>query len=383
MRTNSSILIAATGLGIAGVAAAYIAGGDEGHARFWASWLFWFLLVLTTGLGALFILGLEHLVGSRWSVPVRRVPERLSTLALFAAPLGFIALLALPSIFPWARPEGRSPIVAGKSAWLNPTFFAVRVIASAALWALCAWVLVGGSIRQDRTRDPRFNLRARRFAPACLAIFAITITLVAFDWISSLEPEWYSDIFGVYVFAGSFLAGLAATVLGILHLIGRGRLAGIRSDHLYNLGGYLFAFTVFWSYIGFAQYMLIWYANMPEEVTWYAKRLEGTWLTAALVLAAVHFVIPFFALLPRDAKGDPRRLRRVALLVLFAHALDLAWMVYPSFGKSLAPAPWWQEPAFGLAFLGGALLWARWSMSWGEDMPVGDPFLREGLEFKL
>ncbi len=376
---GGSKLVLAAGAGFLGVVAAWFAAGPE---RFWTNWLFWYLFIVTVALGSMFIVALEYLVGARWSVPVRRAPERLSSLALLAAPVGLIALFSLPVLYPWARPGGlESPVVAGKAVWLNPAFFTARVIGCLLLWGLSYRILVGGSLLQDRTKDHRLTLRARRFAPAFMAILAVTITIVAFDWVSSLDPEWYSDIFGVYVFAGSFLAGLAATTLAVLFLKGRGRLPGIRFDHLYNLGGFLFAFTVFWSYIGFAQYMLIWYANLPEEVTWYKHRVEGPWLPVALALAIFHFVVPFFALITRDSKGTPGRLFWVSILVLLAHGLDLYWMVFPSLGGG--PALGWPEAFFCLFFLSIGLLWIRRAMSLGADMPVGDPFLKEGLEFRL
>jgi hypothetical protein len=240
---------------------------------------------------------------------------------------------------------------------------------------------VSGSIRQDHDRDPAFNLRARRFAPVFMAIFGITITLVAFDWISSMEPEWYSDIFGVYLFAGTFLAGLAATTLAVVYLKSHGRLKAVGSDHIYNLGGFLFAFTVFWSYIGFAQYMLMWYANMPEEVFWYKDRIQGSWGPLLLVLAVLHFLVPFFILIPRETKSHPRLLFWVAALMLVAHWLDLYWMIFPVLGHS--PLFGWPEISFALLFLSAGLLWVHRSMKRGEDMPTGDPLLGEGLEFHL
>jgi hypothetical protein len=212
-------------------------------------------------------------------------------------------------------------------------------------------------------------------------VFAITITVVAFDWISSLVPEWYSDIFGVYLFAGTFLAGLAASSLVAIFLLSRGRLPGVRPDHLYNLGGLMFAFTVFWSYIAFAQYMLIWYANLPEEVVWYKQRIEGPWLVVVLVLAAVHFVIPFFVLLGKDQKSDVRTLGAASICLLAAHLLDLYWMVFPAIAKT--PIFGWPEASFALLFVGVGLWWVRRSMGWGTDVPVGDPLLAEGLEIHL
>jgi hypothetical protein len=376
--TDKKLIILAV-LGLAGTVVTFLVSGWE---RFWINWILWFLFLLTIGLGCLFIIALEHVVGAKWSVPLRRVPERLSTLTILAAPAALLALFSIRTLYPWAHPESmENPIIAGKAVWLNVPFFALRVIVCIGLWILAHRIFVSGSIRQDRNRDPQFNVRARRFAPVFMAIFAITITVVAFDWISSLEPVWYSDIFGVYIFAGTFLAGLAATTLAILYLKNRGRLDCVRPDHMYNFGGFLFAFTVFWSYIGFAQYLLMWYANIPEEVFWYQQRLHGGWGAVLLGLAVFHFFLPFFILIPRNAKSNPRVLFWTAMILLISHWLDLYWMIFPVIKGS--PVPGWQEFSFGILFLSAGLLWIRRQMGHGEDMPVGDPLLKEGLEFRL
>jgi hypothetical protein len=372
-------LIVMAVVGIAGVVAT---GFFAGWERFWCNWILWFVFLLTIGLGCLFIVALEHVVGAKWSIPLRRIPERLSGLAVL---MGFAALLALFSLrilYPWTHAESlRNPVIAGKAGWLNIPFFFLRVVVCLGLWIIAHRIFVGGSIRQDQDQDPRFNLRARRFAPIFMFIFGITITVVAFDWISSLEPTWYSDIFGVYVFAGTFLAGLAATTLAVLYLKNRGRLEEVGPDHLYNLGGFLFAFTVFWSYIGFAQYLLMWYANMPEEVFWYKERLQGGWGILLLALAVLHFLVPFFVLIPREAKSNTKFLFWVAALMLVSHWLDLYWMIFPVLGSG--PLFGWPELSFSLLSLSAGLLWVRRSMRRGADMPIGDPFLREGLEFRL
>lgn len=377
---GEGLLRGAALVGGAGVLAAFF---GSPATRFWANLLLWFCFFATTGLGALFLAALEHLVGARWSVPVRRVAERAGSLVLLAVLLGLPLLFALKALYPWTHPEARhDPFVAGKlDGWLNIPFFTVRALATFALWGLAFGVLLGLSLRQDRTADPRLTVRLRRFAPAFMALYAVTVTLLAFDWLGGLEPAWYSDIFGVYVFAGSFLAGLSATALGTLRLLSLGRLDGVREDHLYNLGGFLFAFLVFWSYIGFAQYLLMWYANLPEEVFYYAHRARGGWPWVMAALAVLHFVLPFFALLPRDRKGDPRLLRRAAALILLAHLLDLYGLIFPSVSETVVFS--WPEAAFALAFGSLFCLWMRRAESLGADMPVGDPFLREGLEFRL
>ncbi len=378
-RSTPILLRAALPLGAAGIVGAYLGAGPE---RFWANWILWFIFLFTVGLGSLFIVALEHLINAKWSVPIRRIPERLATLLLPVVPVGLIALGALPVLYPGARPEAlQNPILAGKAFWLGLPFFSARAVACFALCLVGLAVLVRGSMRQDVSRDPAFNVRARKFAPGWMFIFAAVITLVAFDWISGLTPEWYSDIFGIYLFAGSFLAGLGATSLAVLHLKARGRLEGVRNDHLYNLGGFMFAFTVFWSYIGFAQYMLMWYANLPDEVLYYKVRLEGPWHLITLALAFFHFVLPFFVLVTRDAKGDAGRLGKVAFLMLGAHLLDLYWLIFPALGAT--PHFGWPELSFAVFFLALGVLWVRGAMEKGEDMPVGDPFLQEGLEFRL
>jgi hypothetical protein len=378
LETGKSLKIAAL-VGLAGVIASFFISLGE---RFWANWILWFLFLLTIGLGSLFIVALEHVVAAKWSIPLRRVPERLSSFALLMGPAALVALFSLRVLYSWTKPESaRDPIVAGKAAWLNVQSFSLRAFLCVVLWALAYWILVSGSFRQDQSKNPKFNLRARRFAPLFMILFGITITVAAFDWISSLEPTWYSDIFGVYVFAGTFLAGLSATTLALLYLKSRGRLQEVGPDHMYNLGGFLFAFLVFWSYIGFAQYMLMWYANLPEEVFWYKERLQGGWGPLLLALAVFHFVVPFFVLIPREAKSNPRVLFWTAALVLVSHWLDLYWMIFPILRRGLLFG--WPEFAFGLLVICGSLLWIRLVMNRGADMPIGDPMLHEGLGFRL
>ncbi len=370
----------ATALGAVGIAIAFARIEAE---RFWANWVVWTVFLLTVALGALFLVALEHLCNARWSVPIRRAAERVSSLVLLVAPLFLIALASLPSLFRgWTGPDAvRQAAVLGKASWLNVPFFVIRLALCLAAWLWSYHLLAVGSRRQDVTRDPGFNTRARRFAPAFMAFFALTVTIVAFDWISSIEPEWYSDMFGVYLFAGTFLAGLAATTLVVLALKRHGRLPDVRADHMYSLGGLMFAFTVFYGYIAFAQYMLMWYADLPEEVVWYQPRTSGAWLVPALLLALVRFLIPFFALITRDSKSDPSRLRWVAILVLAGHLLDLYWQVIPALGRGVLLS--WPELAFAVAFLGAGALWLSRAQRLGADMPVGDPFLAEALEFRL
>ncbi len=376
---TATLLWSATLLGAAAAASTYLVYGGP---RFWANWLVWFIFLLSMALGALFLVALEHLVAARWSVPLRRIAERISSLLLPLAVVAVLALGSVPVLYPGSRPGAAvDPVLAGKAFWLGLPFFSIRVVICAALGILALAILIRGSLKQDRDHDPRYNIRARRFAPVCMAIFALMVSQAAFDWIGALEPKWYSDVIGVYLFAGAFLSGLAATTLAVLYLLGRQRLQQIRFDHVYNLGAWLFAFTVFWGYIAFAQYLLMWYGNLPEEIVWYLPRTGGAWLGVAILVFFLQFLVPFFALIPKDAKGELKRLRWVALVVLAAHWLDIYWMIFPVLGRTVVFS--WPELGFALFFIGGTLLWVRRAMEQGEDMPVGDPFLREGLEFRL
>jgi hypothetical protein len=373
------ILAAVALVGGLGVVEAYRSAGLD---RFWANWICWFVFLYTIALGSLFIVALQHLVSATWSVPIRRIPERLATLLVPVTPVALLSLFAAPVLLPGTRPEAsHNRVLAGKAFWLGLPFLSVRTVVCVALCLVALAVLVRGSILQDRTKSPLFNVRARWFAPLFMGIFALVVTVVAFDWISGLVPEWYSDILGIYLFAGAFLSGLAATSLAIARLKQRGRLAEVRSDHLYNLGAFSFAFTVFWAYIAFAQYLLMWYADLPEEVNWFRARLQGGWHHVSVALVVIHFVIPFFFLVTRDAKGDIRRLKWVAVLMLCAHALDIYWLVFPVLDKGVVFS--WPELSFAALFVSGTLLWLRKAFRWGQDMPVGDPFLQEGLALRL
>ncbi len=343
--------------------------------RFWGAWITAFLFLQTLVLGCLFQPALEHLVGARWSVPLRRVPERLATLAWPLAPVAALALGALGPLYPgW-------PAGGAKATWLGAPAVALRVTLAMGLCLLSAQVLTGLSLRMAAGDAAVHGARLRRFAPGFMALYALVITQTAYDWVGGLTPAWYSDLLGVYLTAGSLLAGFAATTLATLALRRQGRLPGLRPDHLHNLGAWLFAFTAFWAYIAYAQYLLMWYGNLPDEAGWYLLRLQGGWRKASVCLALLRFAVPFLLLLPRAAKSDPRRLAGVALLVLAGHLLDMAWLVLPSAGLPLRFG--WPEAAIALALGGAGLAWLGWADRLGADLPQGDPRLASGLGFRL
>lgn len=336
------------------------------------------LMAVQVGMGSLFFVALHHAAAARWGVVLRRVAEALGATVPWSA-LGLLVVLtaAGPSLYPWVHhaQEGF------RAFWYRWGFFVLRAAVILAAWALLSRWLVSGSLAQARGDGVSLSLALRRRAVAFLPVFAVSFSVSAFDWLMSQEPEWVSTIFAVYVFAGAFTAGLAAITLVVTVLLHRGprRLGPLSSfvneHHLHDLGKLLFAFATFWAYIWFSQYMLIWYANLPEEAAYFVKRLGGLWQPLFIANLFANWVIPFVALLPRSTKQNPQALRNVALCLLAGHALDLYLMVGPSQGWR--PLPTLLE--LGLV-VGALLLVLAGTFGFLEKhpvVPVGDPFLEE------
>jgi hypothetical protein len=293
---------------------------------------------LSITLGALFFVMLHHLSRAGWSVTVRRLAEAVSANLLWLAPVALLTLagLVLCGLYPWAPasafrdgPPLRLP--AAKAGYLNPTAFTVRMALYFAVWAFLAWYFRSRSLRQDRDGDVRWSLRMERMSAPGMIAFAMTITLAAVDLLMSLNPHWSSTMIGVYFFSGSVVAGLVALMLLAVWLQAAGKLQGaITVEHYHDLGKLTFAFTVFWGYIAFSQYMLIWYANMPEETQFFLPRQIGPWAGVSLALLFCHLLIPLFGLMSRYAKRHPLVFTFWAVWLLAAHLLDVYWLVMPN-----------------------------------------------------
>ncbi|MCA9786117.1 MAG: hypothetical protein KDC10_01520 [Calditrichaeota bacterium] len=388
-RNTSMLPLALLGIGLLGVIATWFSGGAM---RFAANWISWYVIGLSIFLGSIFIIALEHLVGARWSIPMRRVPERITTLIGPLFLIGLVAsVLGAYHFYEWGTPAFMEMAAAdhhlhAKHLWFSKPFFFGRLLFSFLVWAIAYKVFVLGSFAQDSSRDPRQNLGARKFAPPFMFLFAITLSLSAFDFLMSVEPRWYSTIFGVYFFSVCVLTGIATITLLVLRQLKLGRLPQVRPDHLYSLGGLMFAFTVFWTYISFSQFMLYWYGNLPFEIFWYLDRLSGGWYWLTLGLSVARFVVPFVALLSRAAKTDVKRLAWVSKWIIGTTMIDIYWVIFPSLGRMSGTSHMvfgWQEISFALFFLSLGTVLLRRSMERGADMPVGDANLKAGLEFHL
>jgi hypothetical protein len=280
---------------------------------------------------------LQHLVNAKWSIAVRRVGE------LLAANMTLLAVLALPIIIPlvfgnsslyiWADSErvNADHLLHHKAPYLNVGFFAVRFILYFAFWAALSRYFFDHSVRQDQSGDPKHARRMARVSAPCMILLALTLTFAAFDFLMSLDPYWFSTIFGVYFFAGCVVSWHATFALALVYLQSKGRLTKIVSvEHYHDIGKMMFAFTVFWSYIGFSQFMLQWYANIPEETAWWKERFAGDWMYVSGALLFGHFVIPFFFLLSRHLKRNKTTLALAACWILGIHYVDMYWLVMPN-----------------------------------------------------
>jgi hypothetical protein len=368
-------VVGAAGLALAG------AGFAVDREQFFHSWLTAFLFYLTLALGALFFVMVQHLARAGWSVAVRRLAETAAAaLPVFA--LLFLPVLAgLADLFSWTDGEkvAHDHLLQHKQGYLNVPFFVARAVLYFAVWTLLARFFHRTSVAQDASRDPRLTVTMQRRAAPAMIVYAFTVTFMAFDWVMSMDPHWYSTIFGVYVWAGGVVASYAFLTLAARAVARAGYLHNVlRTDHYQDLGRLLFAFSVFWAYIGFSQFFLIWYGNIPEETIWYLHRMEGSWLPVTFFLATGHFVVPFVLLMSRFAKRRPAWVAGLAAWILVMHYLDLHWLVMPNLHPE-GIVPHWIDLAC-LAGIGGAFLFVFTRTLAGRALvPAGDPRLPESL----
>ena len=324
--------------GIGGVALLLsVALGMGDFKRFQYSYLVAFMWTLSISLGGLWWVTLQHLVNAKWSIVVRRVGE------LIAANLGLLAILSLPIVVPavlgnsdlyvWVDSHRmqENHVLHQKSAYLNVPFFAIRVVVYFGFWFLLSQHLLKSSLKQDSEKADTQTVRLRRLAGPAMMGVALTLTFAAIDFLMSLNPMWFSTIFGVYYLAGCVLAIHASLALTLLWLQKRGVLVKtVSQEHFHDIGKMMFAFTIFWAYIAFSQFMLIWYANIPEETHWYLLRAENGWLKVTWFQLIGHFILPFAFLLSRHMKRSRTALALGALWVLFVHYVDMYWLVMPT-----------------------------------------------------
>jgi len=350
----------------------------------WACVLMVSFLLVSLALAGLLMIALQYLTGAGWSIVLRRISEALCGL-LIPGLIGIAAVLIFrPSLYPWTVVvEGEHGFEGFKGFWLNHTNWLIRAAIYAGIWLFFSFALRWHSRRQDS--DGKLSHTRWNVALSALFViaFALSYWLASVDWLMSLEPLWFSTMYGVYNFAGLFNGGIACTIVMAVWLRNRGTLRGIITDeHLHDLGKLLMAFTTFWAYIWFSQYMLIWYANIPEETEHFIVRTHNLWLPLFYLNVFLNWVIPFLALLPRAGKRDGNFLLKIAVIVLVGRVLDMYLLIIPTVSES--------TPFAGIAPIGiilGAI--GVFILAFGRTLgkaaliPMKDPYLEESLNHHI
>jgi hypothetical protein len=361
-----------------------VAGYLQNPERFFRSYLVAFAYTCAVGLGAFFFVMVQFLTGSAWSVTTRRIMENIMYTLPFGALLFIPIAFGLKDIYSWTNPAVMASEVAlrWKAKYLTESFFIARTYGFFALWSIWIFSLYRQSTRQDTEKSIRqMHIASRWSAPGLFLVVAIG-TLASYDWLMSLEPTWYSTIFGLY-----FLSGGALTFFSIVVLVSLGfRRVGILKhainiEHYHDLGKWMFAMTAFYTYIAFSQYILIWYANIPEETLWYRHRSAGSWLYLALAMPFIRFVIPFFTLLCRPAKRSLGVIAFVAVWSVVVEYVDLYWVVMPTYYKDGPQISWMDFATLGATVsICGLIFWSRFRKH--KMVPVGDLRFEQSLHFE-
>jgi hypothetical protein len=364
------------GAGMLGLAAAG-AGGLADPDQFFRSYLVAYLFFTGIALGSLGLVSLNHVTGGRWGVVIRRVSESaMRTLPLLLA-LFLPLLLGLSHLYAWARPEAvaRDAALQHLQPYLNVPFFVVRVGLYFAVWLVVTRYLVRWSREQDDSGDPQLVRRLQFLGRGTLLLYSLTMTFAAIDWAMSLEPHWYSTIYGIMIIGGQVLSAFAFAICVLMLLVDREPLTAlVTAKQFHDLGNLMLAFVMLYAYFAFSQFLIIWSGNLPEETPWYLARLTGGWQYVALLLVLVQFALPFSILLSRDLKRSARRLAVIALVVLAGRLLDLFWLLAPAFSPAQFALHWMDIAAV----IGVGGLWLSvfvWRLRDQPLLPLNDPAL--------
>lgn len=394
------LLIGAGGLVIAVVAAivrTFVFKDENSWERLLFSYLHNYLYFLSISLGALFFVIVHHLSRAGWSVTVLRIAEILAaniwpTFAILFLPILVCVWLRSGLVFPWSDPGyvEANPVVHHKIGYFNlpwdrsgtiPLFFTLRAILYFAIWAYLGGGFLRRSVEQDATGDPMISKRFEGRSAWGVLVTFLTVTFASVDWAMSLDPGWFSTMFGVYFIAGCAVSIFAALWVIVYFLQSRGALVGaVTVEHQHDIGKYLFGFIVFWSYITFCQFLLIWYGDLPEETQWYLVRQHGGWQWIGLLLIVGHFAIPFFGIMSRHVKRNRKALLFWCAWMLVAHWLDLYYIVMPQAAPGSLPLGIIDLAMFvglgGLTVAGAVRAAADHAL-----VPIRDPRLAESLAF--
>jgi len=372
-------LLITAGLG----ALLFIVGLFVAQQRAWGGYLMGFFMFTGLAVAGAFFISVLTLASARWATAMRRVPEAMTTALPFGLALGLVLLGGIHSLYEWSHSSvvESDALLQGKSAYLNWGFFSVRLVGFFLIWIWLAHGMVAASRRQDADGDPELSRRRFKFAALWLPIFAVTFSLASVDWVQSIEPHWFSTIYGLVTLSGVGTSGLAVGIILIAHLRRQGPLRGIvNRDHLDDLGKIAIGFALFWGYIWYCQYMVIWYTDMPEETPYYVLRMSGGWKILTWTNVTLNWGVPFFILMPKAARRSATVLVRVAWVMLVGQALNLYLLVAPGLQGEVPQVGLWEiGPVVGaVAFF----FWATLrGLTRASLVPEKDPHLVESLHY--
>jgi len=311
--------------------------------EFFQAYLYGYIVWLGLTLGCLGVLILHHLVSGSWGHLIQRIVEAGARTLPVMAVLFLPILLGMHELYPWTNREvvEASHVISHKLGYLNIPFFLARAAAFFGCWIVLAFLLSRWSRQQDANADPSISRRMKIVSGPAMVLFVITVTLASVDWIMSLEPEWYSTIYGMMTIVGAVLTALAFAILWVSFMSTRAPIAGmLTTRHVHHLGNLLMAFTILWAYMAFSQFLIIWSGNLPEDSMWHLRRLGGGWNVIALILIVGHFFVPFLLLLSRRRKRLVRSLARVAAGILVMRLVDVFWLIIPAFAGAQVTFHW-------------------------------------------
>lgn len=320
-------------VGLAGVVAS-LAGFAANHEQFLQSYVLAYIYWLLIPVSCSGLLCLHHLVGGGWGIVIRRLLEAGTRTLPLTAVLVIPIVVNLPTIYEWARPEvvAADKLLQHKAAYLNPTFFLIRLVVYFGIWLTLSFFLNKWSAEQENGGGEAAKEKLRNLSGPGVVLHILTVSFAAFDLGMSLEPHWFSTIYGVLYIFGGCLSTMAFLILILKRLNNSEPMNHLlKANHFHDLGTLMLAFVVLWAYVSFSQFLIIWSGNLPEETPWYAKRMFGAWGNVAVVLMVFHFALPFFLLLIRFNKRKIAILATIATFMLVMRWVDLTWLIAPAF----------------------------------------------------
>lgn len=369
-------------IGTVGLIASAI-GYYVNREQFYFSYLTSFVFIASLSFSSIVYVMLQHVTHSGYSVVFRRIPEVIGRNIIYIAILFIPIFFGMQYLFSWthwtSQQIASSKVLPYKAPYLNYRFYIIRYIIYFGIWSLFGVRLYKNSIKMDETGDWGIQTLLRKTSGPGLFLFIITGAFASFDWLMEVDPHWYSTIFGMYFLSMSFQAFFAMMILILLYLRKRGILANsINKKHFRDLSTFLLAFTVFYAYIAFSQYLLIYYGNIPEEVAWFNLHLNGSWVYLGWALVFGRFAIPFVVLLSERAKTNLKVLKYTSILILFMQFVELYWLIMPYLHKSGIQISWIDfATIIGLGCLSLGLFFNTFKKH--SILPKNDPLLADSL----